>query len=329
MLALELLLLLVATVNADVHDTPGVNASHLRQAGSGVNEFNPLDFFLSYEETNEWMVALVKQYPHICKMESVGKSYEGRAINAITINYDKPTKVILVANLKAREWTAMTSAIYIIHELVIEASVYPEAGQFRWMIIPIPNPDGYEHTRLKERLWRKTRSPQANTGIGVDLSHNFGYMWDLLLVPGDENPKAETYRGPNAFSEPESQAIGNVLKSNADATLYVDMQTYGEHILIPWAYTNEPAPNAALARAVAKAGSDAIFREFYQYGTPAELINKEAGSSMDYCNSIGIKVCITLELTAAGYEIPTDDIVPYGKEALASIQAMAIEAQRN
>ena len=30
------------------------------------------------------------------------------------------------------------------------------------------NPDGYNHTRTENRLWRKTRSPNGNDCFGTD-----------------------------------------------------------------------------------------------------------------------------------------------------------------
>uniref|UniRef100_A0A182QA66 Peptidase M14 domain-containing protein n=1 Tax=Anopheles farauti TaxID=69004 RepID=A0A182QA66_9DIPT len=325
-------LLFIAAVSSDLrisfktHVTSSNPHTYLRQAGPSVSEFNPLDFFMSYDETNQWLKALTLQYPHKCKLETVGQSYEGRDINAITINYDKPTKVILLANLHAREWAAMTAAIYIIHELILDSDSYPEAGQLQWIIIPMPNPDGYEYTRLEDRIWRKNRTPQANNAVGVDLNRNFGFQWEMLMNAVDDNPREETYRGTGPFSEPESRVIGKVLRDHADATLFLDMHTYGQYILIPWGYTDEPAPNAEKARAVAKAGSEAIFNNVYKVGTPGELLYKVSGSSLDYCNSIGIKVCIAIELTQGGFEISPQEIIPYGTEAFAAVQAMALEA---
>uniref|UniRef100_A0A182UC92 Peptidase M14 domain-containing protein n=1 Tax=Anopheles melas TaxID=34690 RepID=A0A182UC92_9DIPT len=98
----------------------------------------------------------------------------------------------------------MTSAIYIIHELIRNSNSYPDAAKYQWVVVPITNPDGYEYTRTTDRFWRKNRAPQTVIDFGTDLNRNFDYMWDLLLNEEDDDLQSETYRGPNAFSESET-----------------------------------------------------------------------------------------------------------------------------
>uniref|UniRef100_A0A182JPF8 Peptidase M14 domain-containing protein n=1 Tax=Anopheles christyi TaxID=43041 RepID=A0A182JPF8_9DIPT len=259
------------------------------------DSFNPLDFFMSYDESNLWLAALEAKYPDKCKVEPIGKSYEGRDINAIYINKHQENKVFVVANMHAREWAAMTSAIYIIHEL-LRNSITREASFYQWIVVPIANPDGYEYTKTEDRLWRKNRSPQLDNAIGVDLNRNFGYMWELLINEENDNPNEQTYRGPSAFSEPESRAIGDFLQQNVDSIiLFVDLHTYGQYIMIPWSYTIEPVPNAEWLLSVAQAGAAATLsrtNQFYLAGTPAELVYTVSGSCIDYCQSVGVKACI-------------------------------------
>uniref|UniRef100_A0A182Y039 Peptidase M14 domain-containing protein n=1 Tax=Anopheles stephensi TaxID=30069 RepID=A0A182Y039_ANOST len=278
-----------------------------------VDDFNPLDFFLTHEETNQWLDALVAKYPEKCTLQTIGQSYEGRNINAITIKPSQTAKVILVAGLNPQEWVAMSSAVYIIHELIRNSNSYPEAALFQWLIVPIANPDGYEYTKTTNRNWSKNRSPNAKA-IGVDLNRNFGYKWDVLLQQSDTNPSGDTYRGSKPFAVPESQIIGEFLQLHRDATLYVDLHAYGELILIPWGYTDEAAPNGNFLRSVAQAGSSAILSrtsKLYQVGTPGELTYKVSGSSVDYCYSLGVKACVAIKLTDAEFEIPTQDIIPH------------------
>ena len=48
-------------------------------------------------------------------------------------------------------------------------------------IMPSMNPDGYEYSRTKDRMWRKTRS--VNPGFkcrGTDPNRNWGYNWGLI-----------------------------------------------------------------------------------------------------------------------------------------------------
>ncbi|XP_040170178.1 zinc carboxypeptidase A 1-like [Anopheles arabiensis] len=293
---------------------------------NAIDDYYPLDGFLSFDRANEWLTILINKYPSNITTKPLDRSHEGRSIRAVYINRQQEKKIIVVANLHAREWAATSSAIYIIHELIYHANKYPEAFQFQWIVVPIANPDGYEYTTTTDRLWRKNR----NSPLGIDLNRNFGYKWEVEVNPDDKNPEGDTYRGPSAFSEQESKAIGNLLKEHAQTTmLYVDLHTFGETILYPWSFTDEAAPNAAWSRSVAEEGARGILLrsgKTYQVGAPAERSFKESGSSIDYCFSLNIKACIAVELTAGSYELQNSTIPLAGQEALAAVLAMAVYA---
>ena len=85
------------------------------------------------------------------------------------------------------------------------------------MLVYLLSPDGYEYSRSTDRMWRKNRRKNENSECdGVDLNRNFdkGY--------GDhssDDPCQEDYRGPEAFSEPEAQALRDyVLKLQSEDT---------------------------------------------------------------------------------------------------------------
>ena len=64
----------------------------------------------------------------------------------------------------------------------------------------------YEYSHSKDRMWRKTRSRhRGNACVGVDPNRNWGYHWAGQGASGD--PCDETFYGPKAFSEPETDAI--------------------------------------------------------------------------------------------------------------------------
>lgn len=45
------------------------------------------------------------------------------------------------------------------------------------LIIPVLNVDGYEHTHLSDRLWRKNRRNNGFGIFGVDLNRNWNCSW--------------------------------------------------------------------------------------------------------------------------------------------------------
>jgi len=67
-------------------------------------------------------------------------------------------------------------------------------------------------------------------GVGIDLNRNYGALWG---GPGtSDNPIDPTYRGPAPFSEPETQAIRNLISTRQVTTL-ISNHTFGNLILRP------------------------------------------------------------------------------------------------
>ena len=75
-------------------------------------------------------------------------------------------------------------------------------------IVFMVNPDGgeYDLTGSPYRAWRKNRQPNAGSSyVGTDLNRNYDYRWGCC--GGSSGSKsALTYRGPKAFSAPETRA---------------------------------------------------------------------------------------------------------------------------
>lgn len=83
--------------------------------------------------------------------------------------------------------------------------------------------DGYAYTRKKSgnRLWRKNMQPTPkSTCFGTDLNRNFGLGWDSGA--SSTNPCADDFRGPEAFSAPETLAIAAFMKSLSNLVSYID-----------------------------------------------------------------------------------------------------------
>uniref|UniRef100_A0A4Y0BQ10 Peptidase_M14 domain-containing protein n=2 Tax=Anopheles funestus TaxID=62324 RepID=A0A4Y0BQ10_ANOFN len=292
------------------------------------SDYNVFDFFLSYNETQEWLTLLATEYPDKCQLQTIGHSTEGREINAISIYNDQPNKIILIGSLYAREWVGMTSSIYIIHELIRSSARYPDANKFQWIIVPMPNPDGYEYSRQHNRNWMKNRSPQQDGNIGVCLDTNFDVQWGGGISDTFIKTTGSWYRGPAPFSEPETRAIKELMESHTNVTLLIHLQGIGRLIFTPWAYKDDPIPNIDLVHAVANAGRNAIMQESqheFDIGILSDYAPFQYGTCVDYCNLIGISVCLSLRQLDGTYEMMTDEIIPLGQEALAAIQAMAIE----
>ena len=59
-----------------------------------------------------------------------------------------------------------------------------------------------------------------------------------FLIPGDNNTCGETYQGAYVESESEISSFTSFLSSiGASVDLSMNYHTYGEILLLPWAYT--------------------------------------------------------------------------------------------
>jgi hypothetical protein len=85
---------------------------------------------------------------------------------------------------------------------------------------------------------------------GVDLNRNYGYQWNATCQSGSPYPSAEDYRGPEPFSEPETQAIRDLALSH-NFKYAISFHSGTTLILYPWGYTNTPTPHDYLFREIA------------------------------------------------------------------------------
>ena len=104
------------------------------------------------------------------------------------------------------------------------------------LFCPVNNPDGYVATFGSRRLQRKNMNPACN----VDLNRNYPTAFGQG-TPSSCN--AETYPGKMALSEPESQAVANLIGSLARPALMIDYHSTAAQVMIPYAYTTRPPPD--------------------------------------------------------------------------------------
>jgi murein tripeptide amidase MpaA len=191
---------------------------------------------------------LAEARPDIAELIDIGRSIEGRPILALRIGDRRGAvpKLLFMGCHHAREWIAVEVPFLLAKELVERADEAPIAG---WLtsgevwVAPMVNPDGHEHSRAQERLWRKNRRRNDDGSFGVDPNRNYGYMWGILDVPTSSHvPSDETYVGPRAFSEPETQAVRDLVGSERFAGV-ITYHSYSQLILYPWGYTDKAIPD--------------------------------------------------------------------------------------
>lgn len=102
-------------------------------------------------------------------------------------------------------------------------------------IVPMVNPDGYlrnEETNPEGGgMYRKNLRPPA----GVDINRNYPYQWGYDDVGSSPDVFSETYRGPAAGSEPETQCIMNLCLAH-DFVTCVNFHSFSNLFFYPWGY---------------------------------------------------------------------------------------------
>lgn len=102
--------------------------------------------------------------------------------------------------------------------------------------LPCANPDGRQYVLNQDDLWRKNRRDNPGTPCdGVDLNRNFDFVWGVTNSATSCSPCAETFVGPNAFSEPESKNVKYLCDSRR-IRVFCDVHSYSELVLYPWGH---------------------------------------------------------------------------------------------
>lgn len=278
---------------------------------------------------------LSKTYPSLITVRNVGKSHEGRDIKVLKLsNGNTNNKAIFIdGGIHAREWISPSTVTFFINQFAENFDVESDdIKNIDWYFIPVLNPDGYEFTHTVDRMWRKNRKPAGITRIcsGTDLNRNFGYKWGGK--GSSSNPCSEIYGGKGPFSEPESKAMSDFIKtSGANFTAYLTYHSYGQYILYPWGYDNLLPPDYKELDRVGKNMAKAIEQTRstrYKVGSSSNLLYPAAGGSDDWAKAIGIKYAYTIELSDTGrngFVLPTEYIVPVAMESLAGLRALVKE----
>ncbi|MEU4390968.1 M14 family metallopeptidase [Kribbella sp. NPDC023855] len=201
---------------------------------------------------NNDLASLASQYPSKVKQITLkNTSLEGRAVRGIEISRNvevsdgKPVFIMMGLH-HAREWPSGELTMEFAYDLLKNDGVVPRITNIldkaRIVIVPVVNPDGFNLSRtlgyeMKRKNCRITNgqlptpgqcAQSANQSRGVDPNRNYSGFWG---GPGASTSlTSETYRGPSAFSEPETRNI-QALVSSYQATTLITNHTYSNLVL--------------------------------------------------------------------------------------------------
>ncbi|XP_075982310.1 carboxypeptidase B-like [Anticarsia gemmatalis] len=274
---------------------------------SNVSRLNslPFDQIYTYHQVDVFLDQLAEAYPDRVTLVNAGKSFEGRDIKYIkisTTNFEDTSKpiVFMESLLHAREWITLPATLYAIHKLVIDVTEQDLVQDVDWIILPIANPDGYVHTHVESRFWRKNRN--TNSGIacaGVDLNRNFDINWSQA---SSNFACSDTFHGSAPFSEPETQITRDIFKQYGDRIqLFLDIHSFGSMILYGYGTGVLPENGLFLHLVGIRMASaiDAVKMSWnpdYIVGNVALVLYQASGSAGDYGTSVGVPFSYTYEL---------------------------------
>jgi hypothetical protein len=232
--------------------------------------------YRTVEETQATLNQLVTEYPTLATLTDIGDSWDkfmfggnpGYNIWRLKITNQaipgpKPT-FYLMAEIHAREYAtaelATRFAEYLLDNYGTDPVITFFVDYYTIDVVPMANPDGRKIAETGD-YWRKNVDNDDGcndpSSWGVDLNRNYSFKW-ACCGGSDSYPCGETYHGPSAGSEPETQAIqsdvlsifpdqrgpGDTDPAPDNATgLFLTLHSAAALVLWPWGWTGTDAPN--------------------------------------------------------------------------------------
>ena len=208
-----------------------------------------------YYGTMEMLNDFNDKYPDLVYVYSIGKSVLGKDIWCIRItnenNGELKSSCLIDGCIHGIEWEAGEACLYLAEYLLINfdnnATITNILNTTEVYIVPLVNPDGRQ-------------DDEFNNANGVDLNRNFdvfygrlrspcirlGKILSKIIGPVIKIPFLPVSKWPRncgryAFSEPESEALANLVTEldTKDFSFYVNCHTAWHNIItpVPWSRT--------------------------------------------------------------------------------------------
>lgn len=242
-----------------------------QQLKENLHETKDIPGYRNYDNVLQDLLNYQAEHPSLCKLYNIGYSrgYEyATAGNSYYNNYSHPIWALKVSdNVEieedepsiyylgahhAREPISTEVVMTVLEHFMTNYEVDPEIthniNNSQIWFVPIVNPDGHKVVITEVDVWwRKNICDNNNNGVfdtmnyygngidGVDLNRNYGWQWATTGASGYINDP--TYYGTEAFSEPETSTIRNLLAAH-HFVAGISYHSYSELVLFPFGYAN-------------------------------------------------------------------------------------------
>jgi carboxypeptidase T len=275
--------------------------------------------FHTYAEIIKVMDTLRYFYPNLVSTKiNVGTTQEARTIWGIKIS-DNPNVsesatepgIYFDGIHHAREPISMEVQLYFMYWLCENYATNPEAAYLvnnrEIFFVPCVNVDGYEYNRSTNPNgggdWRKNRRNNGGS-YGVDINRNYGYGWGLNSGSSND-PASDTYRGPSAFSEPETQGVRDFLLAK-HPKVGLSIHSVAGDILNPYSYCDTAIRYDLYSDWSSEFGPT----NGYPYGTVNEMLAYySSGTTRDYMHVTGTYAW-TVEISGSDFWPASSEIIP-------------------
>lgn len=288
----------MSVLDADVARTYAERAQRARpamleRAQSRVAHFRfgSMGGYLTLAEVESELDSMRRAFPLLVSYrQAIGVTAENRTIWAVRISRNPDVdeaepRVLFTALHHAREPGGMMTLLYTMWYLLEQYGTNGEVTDIldhrELVFVPVVNPDGYVYNQSTDPagggMWRKNMCKNPDGSIGVDLNRNYGYKWGWNDIGSSPTPSHETYRGPAAFSEPETAALRDLSLSRG-FSIAVNYHSYANALLHPWGWSSSPPPDSATYRRLAALLTQ---KNYYASGTGMETIGYATNGDAD------------------------------------------------
>jgi len=300
------------------------------QLKNNLGDVRDLEGYRNYAEVLAELQQIESDHPDICKLYDVGESWGKiyadngnsyyddyhheiwalKVSDNVLVEEDEPA-VYYMGEHHAREPISLEVVMYILNHILdnygSDATITENVNNSQIWFVPLVNPNGHKIvTDEYDVWWRKNIRDNNENGQfdnynddgpdGVDPNRNYGFQWGNTGASDDWN--SQVYHGPEAFSEPEVQAMRDLMEDHHFVT-GISYHSYSELVLFPFGYADGvTSPDHDALEELAIAMAQAIPAQYGGHYTPAESwqLYPCMGTTDDYSYGVHGTFAYTIEL---------------------------------